>query len=86
MFKLDFDIKFPLLRLLQFLSDLKSTIQRQISYKTRKQNEIYRFFNVFKVLDFFLFLSSLTLLNKNTENTPTLIFDDHPLIEFSKNV
>ena len=26
LFKLDFNVKFPLLRLLQFLSDLKSTI------------------------------------------------------------
>ena len=29
LFELDLDLKFPLLRLLQFLSDLKSTILRQ---------------------------------------------------------
>ena len=31
LFRLDFNIKFPLLRLLQFLSDLKSTIKPSIS-------------------------------------------------------
>ena len=30
LFKLDFDVKFPLLRLLLFLSDLKSTISSLI--------------------------------------------------------
>ena len=31
MFECDFDVKFPLLRLLQIVSDSKSTIQRQSS-------------------------------------------------------
>ena len=30
LFELDFDVKFPLLRLLLFLSDLKSTIDRML--------------------------------------------------------
>ena len=39
LFELDFDIKFPLLRLLLFLSDLKSTILRQkpSSHKQKEQ-------------------------------------------------
>ena len=41
LFELDFNVTFPLLRLLQFLSDLKSTIARQLYCS---QNSFYKIF------------------------------------------
>ena len=38
LFELDFNVKFPLLRLLQFLSDLKSTINM-------KRNELFSMYS-----------------------------------------
>ena len=36
LFELDFNVKFPLLRLLQFRSDLKSTILGHVEKKVRE--------------------------------------------------
>ena len=48
LFKLDFDVKFPLLRLLQFLSDLKSTILNlcEHAFKGLKKSDKIFFSNI----------------------------------------
>ena len=65
MFQLVFSVKFPLLRLLQYLSDLKSTIIGSVTEKIDKKCFIYNkkihIIDIFNKLYILLFVSLVKL-------------------------